>query len=411
MVGLVLEGGGAKGSYQIGAYKALREMGIEIGGVAGTSIGALNGAMIVQNDLDKAYDLWYNIAPSKLFDMEDGQFEVLRNLELNTDHLSFLLSKAKTIVNNRGIDITQIKKIIEENINEEKLRSSKMDFGIVTVSLTDKKPLELFLEDIPAGKVVDYLMASAYFPAFKMEKIDGKYFIDGAFHDNMPINLLVSKGYKDIIVIRSLGLGRTRRVKVDGLNITYISPSEFLCRTLDFSQSIARKNLKLGYYDALKVFKGLKGQTYYIESKKNETFFLDFLLNLGEQGIRGAGETLGIDGDSYRRILLEFVIPRIAEYLEIPKDGNYEDVVIRMLEIAACTFDIERFHIYDFESFVEAIRTKYKPNHEKATSNMPKFIKQNELLSRVVKDQLVKDVVLELLSDFLQESSEITKSL
>ena len=50
MIGLVLEGGGAKGSYQIGVCKALAELGLEVGGVAGTSIGALNGAMIVQGE-------------------------------------------------------------------------------------------------------------------------------------------------------------------------------------------------------------------------------------------------------------------------------------------------------------------------------------------------------------------------
>ena len=52
MKGLVLEGGGTKGAYQIGAFKALRELGIEFKGVAGTSIGALNGAYIVQDNID-----------------------------------------------------------------------------------------------------------------------------------------------------------------------------------------------------------------------------------------------------------------------------------------------------------------------------------------------------------------------
>ncbi len=46
MRGLVLEGGGAKGCYQIGAYKALVEMGITFDYVVGTSIGAINAAMI-----------------------------------------------------------------------------------------------------------------------------------------------------------------------------------------------------------------------------------------------------------------------------------------------------------------------------------------------------------------------------
>lgn len=51
--GLALEGGGAKGAYQIGAWKALREAGIRFSAVSGTSVGALNGAMIVMDDLQR----------------------------------------------------------------------------------------------------------------------------------------------------------------------------------------------------------------------------------------------------------------------------------------------------------------------------------------------------------------------
>ena len=56
--GLVLEGGGAKGAYQIGAWKALKEAGVKIKGVAGTSVGALNGALICMGDLEQAEKLW-----------------------------------------------------------------------------------------------------------------------------------------------------------------------------------------------------------------------------------------------------------------------------------------------------------------------------------------------------------------
>lgn len=66
MYGLVLEGGGAKGAYHIGAYKAIMEEGIEIRGIAGTSVGALNGALIAQEDFEKAYNLWYNMSFSRV---------------------------------------------------------------------------------------------------------------------------------------------------------------------------------------------------------------------------------------------------------------------------------------------------------------------------------------------------------
>ena len=48
--GIVLDGGGARGAYQIGAWKALKEAGVKINAVAGTSVGALNGALICMDD-------------------------------------------------------------------------------------------------------------------------------------------------------------------------------------------------------------------------------------------------------------------------------------------------------------------------------------------------------------------------
>ncbi|MEG2720791.1 MAG: patatin-like phospholipase family protein, partial [Oscillospiraceae bacterium] len=59
--GLVLAGGGAKGAYQIGAWKALREMGITFSAITGVSIGAINGALIASGDFDKALELWSNV--------------------------------------------------------------------------------------------------------------------------------------------------------------------------------------------------------------------------------------------------------------------------------------------------------------------------------------------------------------
>ena len=51
--GLVFDGGGARGAYQIGAWRALSEAGVKISAVAGTSVGALNGALVCMGDLEK----------------------------------------------------------------------------------------------------------------------------------------------------------------------------------------------------------------------------------------------------------------------------------------------------------------------------------------------------------------------
>ena len=50
MRAVVLSGGGSKGAYQIGVWKALRQLNIKYEIVAGTSVGALNGAMMVQKN-------------------------------------------------------------------------------------------------------------------------------------------------------------------------------------------------------------------------------------------------------------------------------------------------------------------------------------------------------------------------
>ena len=55
---IVLAGGGSRGAYQIGVWKALREMGIDYQLVTGTSVGALNGVLMVQQEYDKALAVW-----------------------------------------------------------------------------------------------------------------------------------------------------------------------------------------------------------------------------------------------------------------------------------------------------------------------------------------------------------------
>lgn len=398
MYGLVLEGGGAKGAYQIGAYKALEELGIAISGVAGTSIGAINGALIAQGDAAEAYELWYNISPSKVFDVNEEYLHELRNLELTAENMSYFFHKAKDVLNNRGFNTALMRRILNENIIEKKLRNTKMDFGFITVSLTDMKPLEIFLEDIPEGQIIDYLMASASLPVFRLDKLDGKVYLDGAFYDNLPINLLLQRGYRDLIVIRTHGLGFIRKVNSQDANLIYIDPWRDLGNILDFDQNTARKNLKLGYFDALRVFKGLKGREYYVWAKNDEKYFIEFLIGLGENNVLAAGKTLGFEHGAYKTMLFEQIIPRLAELLGADKYGGYEDITVLLLEALAHKLDIERFRTYKFEEFLTAIQGKLKTEPFRSVKNIPAFIKKNELLAKAIKDNLVEEVMLKLLT-------------
>ncbi|QTL99049.1 patatin-like phospholipase family protein [Iocasia frigidifontis] len=392
MYGLVLEGGGSKGAYQIGAYRAIKELGFKIDAVSGTSIGALNGAMIAQGKEEEAYELWYNIKPSRIFNVEDRYLQELKNFDFNQHNILYFLKRAKEILNNRGLDISLIRGLLEKNIDEKVLRESAIELGIVTVNLSDMEPLELFIDDIPDGKIVDYLIASAYFPAFKLEKLDGKLLIDGGFYDNLPINMLVSRGYKEIIAVRTYGLGRTRKLDYDNTRIRYITPQEDLGRILDFSNNRAKKNLQLGYHDTLKVFKGLKGNKYYISSLGNERLLLDYLMSLKRERILEIGRLMNLREIPVNRLLFEHIIPRCSLLLGFDRKTDYEDIIYALLERAAKNLSIDRFHIYSFNELLNKVSDKLALS-KKTARRIPGFIRQNDLLAKTVKDELLNDIV------------------
>ena len=164
MKGLVLEGGGTKGAYQIGAYKALRELGIEFKGVAGTSIGALNGAYIVQDNIEVLEDIWTNYDYTHFMDVDEETYHSIKNIDFTPKNLNMVISLINKARKNQGIDISPFRNLLEKTINEDLIRNSNKDFGLVTVMWDGKiVPNPMFIENIPKGKLLDYLIASAKF--------------------------------------------------------------------------------------------------------------------------------------------------------------------------------------------------------------------------------------------------------
>ena len=354
MLGLALEGGGAKGAFHIGAVKALLENGYEFDGVVGTSIGAFNGALISQGDFEKAYDLWINMEPSMLFDIED---ECMRNIVhngLTKETIKYISSRTINLIENRGIDTSKMRRVLYENVDEYKLRTSNIDFGMVTVSIPDFNPVEVYKEDIPAGKIRDYIMASANFPGFKLYPIDGKYYIDGGIYDNCPVNLLIRKGYKDIIAVRTSKNDRFSNIINKDVRIRSIIASEDLGNALIFDNDLIRRNITLGYFDAIRMVKNLKGRKYYIEPFE-EVFFFDILNNIPENVILQIGETLKVSQMDSKRMLFEKIIPTIADLLKLPNTATYEEIFIGLLEVIAEKKSVEKFNIYSINEFIDAI--------------------------------------------------------
>ena len=177
--GVVLCGGGAKGAYQIGVWKALKKLKFNPEVVTGTSVGALNGSLMVMDDFKKAYDTWMNIDMKQIFSFKSVDLSKAKNMSDLTKML---------IKSGESASYEPLQKLIKECIDEDKIRKSNIDFGFVTTQFVPLKKVEIYKEDIPKGKMCDYVMASAAcYPYMKSFSIGSKKYIDGGFFDNMPI--------------------------------------------------------------------------------------------------------------------------------------------------------------------------------------------------------------------------------
>ncbi len=252
--GLSLEGGGFRGSYQAGAIMALIDSGIKIGAVCGTSVGAINAAFLVADKLKELKNLWLNFKVEDIFDVENEELEKALALDFKNISLKDLsMGIAKTTFNG-GLDINPLINLLSKELDEDKIRKADMDFGLVTFNLTDKRPEELMLENMPEGTLIDYIVASSYLPAFKMQKLHGKFYIDGGFYNNMPSNMLAYRGFDDIIQIRLHRKSMVVKPKRE-VNLHTITYKKHLGPIIIHNQDKIIENFEIGYMDALKFIK------------------------------------------------------------------------------------------------------------------------------------------------------------
>ncbi|TCK90571.1 NTE family protein [Natranaerovirga hydrolytica] len=384
--GLVLEGGGARGAYQIGAWKALRELGVNIIGVVGTSVGALNGALIAMDSFEEAVDLWEHVTYSQIMDVNDSIIDKLKQMDLKINDYPIILKDIKKLVMDGGVDISPLKKLIAQFLDEEKIRSSAIDFGLVTVSLSELKPLEVFLEQIPQGELLDFLIASSYLPVFKKEKIRGKWYLDGGFHNKAPTNMLIEKGYKDIIIVRIYGPGIERKIKDDEtVDIIEIYSDEDLGGLLEFDTHRCKYNIQLGYYDALRVFRGLKGKSYYIKPTQDEYYYMNKIIGLSYELKMKFIDLFNIK-KPYNRGMLEEVVQNIGKRIIIGDQWNYDDFVIEVIDFLANKFKIERFNVYTDMELIHILKEKINHYETMMNKDLKETNQLRELLLQMIKE-------------------------
>jgi len=335
MTGLVLAGGGVKGAYQVGSYLAFKKCGIKIDGVVGTSIGSFNAALIVSGMEKELYNFWKNVNVGELLHFNTKYTDSVNNKD-KFKELIYSIEQMTLIVKNKGINTSNLKKILSEMIDEEKIRKSYMDYGLVTVRVNDLKPLYLFKDDMKKGKIPEYILASCNLPVFKTEKlIDNNYYIDGGFYDNNPINMLLNKGYDKIYSVEIQGIGFKQKANSSD-KIISIKPSRFLGSTLSVNKSKINENIKLGYYDTLKILKNYDGYNF-IFKKYNKLLY----------------NTLArkVPKDLYKRVKRYF------------KAKDNKELIIKALEYTMIKEEVTYFNVYKLLKQIKFVKNETKNKH------------------------------------------------
>ncbi|SFB19607.1 MULTISPECIES: patatin-like phospholipase family protein [unclassified Bacillus (in: firmicutes)] len=262
-IGLVLSGGGGKGAYHIGVWKALREFGVEqnVNAVAGTSVGALNAALFLQGNLEVAEKVWLQISPEKILTPNPKNI-IAQALKYVPSPLTQIFAKfSGKIVGHGWFSRAGLLKIIRGDVDLSKVSTSP-----ITTFSTCLNARTLKVEYFPLNyqereKIESILLASSAIPfLFDAEKIEGVPYWDGGFPyfgDNIPIQPLYDHGCDFIFVIH---LNQSEMIdvkKYPKAQIVEIVPQDsqggFINGTLDFTPSGSRRRMEQGYQDTIRI--------------------------------------------------------------------------------------------------------------------------------------------------------------
>ena len=382
MYGVALEGGGARGAYHIGALKALNELGIKIDGIVGTSMGAFNAAVYAQGDFDRLYNFWTNTSSGIVVGVKDNEITKFINKKLDLNSLKYWANYVKTNMSQGGMDVGKLKDVYGMYVDEKKLRKSKMDFGLATYSITDLKPLYMTKEKIAEGKALDYIVGSSYLPVFKSETlVDGKTkFLDGGFYDNCPVKILLDKGYKDIIEIRTDSIGIKRSYSKKNLNVIIISPSKDIGSILFSDKYKMNSNINMGYFDTLRVMKGYIGEKFYVIPSKSDNKVFNMIASIENENIIGIADNIKsikketIKTNELKKVLFEEILPYFQNKLKDKDTTSYQKFIVSAIEYLFDETQIQMYKLYKFSELLEEAKILCE---EMINKNKSKIVQNN----------------------------------
>ncbi len=273
---LVLGGGGARGAYEIGVWKAIREQKIPIHMVTGTSVGSINGAIVAQDEYDLAESLWKELDTEMVLDIhprvksQDPEGDSLKTGGMKPEEALLYL---KEIFVHKGVGTQGLYQLLHQYLDEKKVRSSSILYGLVTAkmpNLKEKQILEgvrLFIDQIPEGKLIHFIMASSsFFPAMQAYEIDGIAYIDGGYVEQVPVSMALERGATRVIAVELNPENPFHKKKYDEVaDLTWIRSFWDLGSILVFDRKNTKRLMQLGYLDARKALGLNQGQYFTFE--------------------------------------------------------------------------------------------------------------------------------------------------
>ena len=272
-LGLVFSGGGAKGAYEIGVWKALNEFGMdaEVQAVSGTSVGALNGALFVQGDLNKAEQLWSNIQPAQI--MAINKEDIAKNLLLlampffGPSQLAKIastiisLSQFQGIFNQQGLESL----IDQSGVCHNLVSKSKLPFHVCCFSFNNRELHYPCLNKKSPEDIKKWLLASSAIPIlFDGINIGSDTYYDGGvlpgdYGNNTPYEILIKEHQCNRII--NIFLENSPDIiahqksypDVRFWNIVPSKPIKGIIPELDFDPDTSSELIQLGYQDTLNI--------------------------------------------------------------------------------------------------------------------------------------------------------------
>jgi NTE family protein len=221
---LVLQGGGALGAYQAGAYEALSECGFEPDWLSGISIGSINSAIIAGNEpqmrVARLREFWEQVTtvyPWPALDPGDVNrrlFEQLSGLaSLLFGQTGFFDPRIPpAILSPHGAksarsvyDTSPLRETLKALVDFDRInaRTTRLTLGSVNVRLGDVVHFDNHEQEI----TVDHVMASGAFPpGFPPIEIEGEFYWDGGLVSNTPLAYVLDKGLKEHTLVFQVDL-------------------------------------------------------------------------------------------------------------------------------------------------------------------------------------------------------------